>query len=243
MKKVIFALTIALAVSIITTPTFAQDQVKRDRIVASYMISLGRQPSNDELKYWSGQQVNSLEQLVNNHNNWLQGSRDEERKVIIRAFQHAYGYAPSESDVNKSLAETKNYTDWMRNHIKYLRENSTAWDNLLGKVYWNVCKRWATTNDKNSWPQSDAKPYWMVASVVDKWQAENKHNSQKAVRSVNGFMSAVPLSNPVAGEAARLIGQAGGNVIAAGGGNVVAAGGGNVVAAGGGNVIAAGGGN
>jgi hypothetical protein len=242
MKKIYRVILTLIIATVITGQIFAQDQ-KRERITASYVITFGRQPTNDEMNYWMGQQVNSLEQLVKNHSSWLNGNRDEKRKLIIRAFQHAYGYAPSESDINKSMSENKNYTEWMTNHINYLRGNSTAWNNLVGKVYSNVCRRSATDNDKRSWPQSEAKPYWMVAAVVDKWQAENRHNSTKAVRSGNSYGTFANLSNPVASEASRIIGSAAGNVIAPGGGNVIAPGGANAVASGGGNVIAAGGGN
>lgn len=230
--KFAFVATLAM-LSLSSVIAQSPEQIKRDRINASYLISLGRQPSSGELSHWMGRENYTLEQLVNLHNQYLQSNSGEKRTMVIKAYKDAYGRQPTDSDIRTNMAKSWNYTDWMNNHIKYLRENDNAWDYLLAQVYSKVCGRSASEADKRSWPRSDAKPYWMVAAVVEKWHAENSHKSSKGVRLGNGYMTSINVSSPVASEASRIIGQAAGNVIAPGGANVVAPSGANVVAAGG----------
>ncbi len=238
-------LVVVLFASALAAPTFAQspEQTKRERIISSYMLTFGRQPNQGELNHWMGRENLTVEQLVANHSRYLQSDANEKRATIRRAFAHAYGYTPSDQQVNQSMSSSFNYTDWMNNHTSYLRSNKKAWDDMIAKVYWNVCSRWATDNDRRSWKQSEAKPYMLVAAVVDVWHKENSWFGRWYVPSNSRHLTQVAISNPVANEVARVVAAGGANAVAAGGANVIAAGGGNVIAAGGGNVIAAGGGN
>lgn len=244
MKNLHRFMVVAMLATMITTTLFAQNdqQLKKERVITSYMIAFGRQPNSGELTYWTGRENLSVEQLVNLHNQFLNSNTDEKRKVIARAFENSYGYAPNENQVKENMRSSYNYTQWMGNHLAYLRSNATAWNDMISKVYWNVCKRGATDNDRRSWKQSDAKPYMLVAAVVDVWNRQNTSGSL-SVSKTSAYLSQTPVSPTVANEASRLIGAAGGNVIAPGGGNVIAVGGGNVIAPGGANVIAVGGGN
>ena len=245
MKRLMSFCVVATLATVLTLPVFAQSeqQLKRERVTSSYMLTFGRQPNSGELSYWVGRENLSVSQLVNLHNQYLQSNNDEKRKVVTRSFKDSYGYNLNEGDIKKNMLLPYNYSQWMENHLNFLRSNSQAWNDMIAKVYWNVCNRGATDNDRRSWKQNDAKPYYLIAGVVDKWNKENSGSRQLKLDGNSNFVNVFNISNTVAREVAGVVAAGGGNVIAAGGGNVIAAGGGNVVAAGGGNAVAAGGGN
>lgn len=245
MKRLLVFCMIATLATTLTLPLFAksEQQLKRERVTSSYMLTFGRQPNSGELNYWMGRENLSVSQLVNLHSQYLNTNNDEKRKVVIKAFKDSYGYVPNESQVKQNMSSSFNYSQWMNNHLNFLRSSTQDWNNMISKVYSNVCARSATDNDRRSWQQNKAMPYYIVAAIVEKWHKENLASKQLRVNNNSSFMNLFGLSNPVANEVAKVVAAGGLNVIAPGGGNVIAAGGGNVVAAGGGNVISAGGGN
>lgn len=213
------------------------DEIKRQTISTSYLLSFGKLPSQAETNYWMGQNLSGdvLKNLVENHRNYLQGNPSLKKDMIRRSFKNVYGRTPSESEVNQNMSQNYNYSDWIKNHMAWLRKSGTDYENVIKFAYQNVMGRQSYANEVSYWKNNGATAYYLLAACVD--NCKRTSGSGACAKNVvgNGLLDQIKVADVVAKQTASLIGQAGGNVISAGGGNVVSAGGGNVVSAAGGN--------
>ncbi|RZK99351.1 MAG: hypothetical protein EOO89_31190, partial [Pedobacter sp.] len=57
-----------------------------ERIQSSYLIALGKLATNDEVKYWNTRGNLSIQELINNHRAFLNGSTDARRETVTRSY-------------------------------------------------------------------------------------------------------------------------------------------------------------
>ena len=241
MRKLHKVLMTAGTALLLSTSVFGQnaDQIKRESIQASYMLAMGKKPTQAEENYWMSQKINGdmLKTLYENHRQWLQSNPEVKKDMIRRSFKNSYGRTPSESEVNTNMKQNWTYVDWMNNHIAWLKKTPSDFEQAIKFAYQNVLNRQPSSSELSFWKGKGTMAYYAVAACVD--QCKRSGNSSNCASNVlgsgSGYAQTVNVSPSVAASASGLIGQAGGNVVAAGGANVVAAGGANVIAVGGGN--------
>ncbi len=237
--KRMYKFMIAMVIMTMVTATAQSQDVKTERITVAYMIAMGRKPSSAELNYWKGQGNLTVEQLVENHRQYLAGDKASKRTMIIKAFKNAYGRNPTESEINTNMNQNMTYVQWMNNHLAWLKKSSSDYVNVIKNSYKTVFGREPNAAEINFWKSQPVMSHMILAACHEDWKRKNgntaKTNGSNTIGSSSSYLELAFVGSQVAKEASSLIGPAGGNVIAPGGGNVVSAGGANVVAAGGGN--------
>lgn len=250
MKRMIFCLMAAA----IATASFAQDanQLRSERIQASYMLAFGRAPQSTEITYWQGRnESNSIADLLRNHKTYLGQDANTRTATIRRAYIDAMGRNPSADEIKYWSAYNQTYTELMKNHVQWLGGNPAEYEKVIKASYQFVLNRQPSAAEVGYWKGQGTYSYAMLVGCHEDWKKKNPPTAQKTsgraeLSTSSSYLSLVPLSAAIAIEARNSVGlvaAGGGNMVAAGGGNLVAAGGGNIVAAGGGNMVAAGGGN
>lgn len=215
------------------------DQLKTERINASYLIAMGRKPNSGEITHWKKQGDLTVAQLVEHHRNYLAGDANMKRSLIIQAFKNSYGRAPIESEIKTNMTQKMTYAEWMINHINWLKKSTTDYTDVIKRAFKAVMGRDPQQAEINYYKSQPVMSYMVMAATLEDWKRQNGNKAKTSgtltIGASSSYLSYVGVSATVASEASNIIGQASGNVIAAGGGNAVSAGGANVVAAGGGN--------
>jgi len=212
-------------------------QTKDEIINGSYFVAFGRYASSSELNFWRQKVGNSnIQQMVNNHRQYIQSNQYEREQTIKRSYMDAFGWQPSADEVRYWSGQNKTYAELMTNHINnWLNVYADKKELVIKQSYYKVFNRSATPAEVKYWMSQPTRSFVQLVAMHTTWKQQNQNNSSatniKPNLNSNGISTAMLSPQAVSG------------VIAAGGGNVIAAGGGNVIAAGGGNVIAAGGGN
>jgi len=228
---------IMIATSALSSKAQTEDQLKTERIGASYMIAMGRMANSGEITYWKSQGNLSVAQLVEKHRAYLSGDKASKRTMIIKAFKNAYGRVPTESEVATNMNQNMTYAEWMNNHLAWLNKSSADYVNVIKNSYKTVFGREPNTAEINYWKTQPVMSHMILAACHEDWKRRNgnaaKTSGSNTIGTSSSYVDLLKVGATVAGEASKIIGSAVGNVIAPGGGNVVSGGGGNVVAAGG----------
>jgi hypothetical protein len=245
----LFAAVAAMATSLVgATVGQAVAAIHRERIQASYLLAFGRLATDDEVKYWSGQNAKSVSDLVLRHRDYLKGNPGPHEDVIRRSYQAALGKTPDAKEIKHWMAGNDTFTGLVNNHVDWLRSNPTEYENVIKRSYQKVLGRAATAGEVNYWKGQGVYAYSVLAACHEDWKKRGGERKDKAVLPTSSnYFSSYPVSAGVLAETrtavSNVIGQNGANIVGNAGGNLVAAGAGNMVAAGGGNMVAAGGGN
>lgn len=100
-------------------------------IESSYSEVFGREPTQDETKYWIGrskQETVNFDILIANHRGWLRGGGDID-ETIVRSYQAILSRSPNADEVNywRQRVRTENliYTDLIRNHQDWKAKGGT----------------------------------------------------------------------------------------------------------------------
>lgn len=234
-KRMAFCLISLFMLSCLSSSVVAQ--TKDEIINGSYFVAFGRYPNSAELNYWRQHVGNStIQQMVNNHRQYIQTNQYEREQTIRRSYMDAFGWQPSADEIRYWSGQNKTYGELMTNHINnWLNVYPDKKELVIKQSYYKVFGRSATAAELKYWMGQPTYSFVQLVAMHTTWKQKNQSNSS--------VISIKPNINTNGISTAGLSPQAISGVIAAGGGNVIAAGGGNVIAAGGGNVIAAGGGN
>lgn len=215
----------------------AAAQSKKEIIHASYFVAFGRYASSGEVNYWM-QNIGSwdIQQMVNNHREYLKGNQYEREEAVKRSYQDAFGWGPSADELRYWAGQNKTYAELMTNHISnWLNVYRDKKEHVVRQSYYKVFGRTATADELRYWMGQPTCSYVQLVAMHTTWKQQNQ--SKSTVTRVKPNINSNGIST------SSLSPQAISGVVAAGGMNVVSPGGGNVVAAGGMNVVAPGGGN
>jgi hypothetical protein len=212
-------------------------QSKDEIINGSYLVAFGRYANSGELNYWR-QKVGSstIQQMVNNHREFIRTNQFEREQTIKRSYQDAFGWQPSADELRYWAGQTKTYGELISNHINnWLNVYPDKKELVIKQSYYKVFGRSCNAAELKYWMGQPTCSFVQLVAMHSTWKQQNQNKS--TLTRVNPNIQANGIST------AGLSPQAISGVVAAGGMNVIAPGGGNVVAAGGMNVIAPGGGN
>lgn len=215
--------------------------VQRERVQSSYLVAFGRLATEDEVKYWAGQNPKSVSDLVTRHRDYLSRDKGTHQDTIKRSYASALGKNPNAGEINHWMGGNDTYTTLVNNHISWLRSNPNEYAEVIKRSYQAVLRRQPTAAEINYWKGQGVLAYSVLAACHEDFKRQGGERKGAAtLPTSSSFLSSVPVSPGVLAETKTAIG---GGIVAAGGGNIVAAGAGNIVAAGGGNIVAAGAGN
>ncbi|NCI52020.1 hypothetical protein GWC95_19000 [Sediminibacterium roseum] len=167
----------------------------------AYIDAIGRNPSADEIKYWSAYNQTYTE-LMKNHVQWLSSNPSEYEKVIKNSYQFVLNRQPSSAEITYWKGQgVLSYAMLVGCHEDWKKKNPPSAQKTSGKT-----------------EISSSSGYLSVVALSAGIAAE--------ARIATGLTSS-PGSNMVAAGGGNMVAAGGGNMVAAGGGNMVAAGGGN----------------
>jgi hypothetical protein len=254
MKKILTKLPLSLLLVLAAiTGIKAQDnkQLRRERIQSSYMLALGRNPSEAEINYWQGRtDANTIADFVKNHKAYIGQDAGTRRAIIIKSYNDILGRNPSQGEIDYWAKYNSTYSELTKNHVQWLAGNPGEYENVIRRSYQFYLKRQPNADEIRYWKSQGTLSYLMLVACHEDWVKRGGNRAQTGsgagLNANSVLVNKIQISPTIAREAksfAGVVASGGGNIVASGAGNIVAAGAGNVVAAGAGNIVAAGAGN
>lgn len=226
-----------LALLVLSSFSFSASAQTKDEIIhGSYIVAFGRAATSGELTYWRQNVGNStVQQMVENHRNFIRTNQYEREQTIRRSYMDAFGWQPSADEVRYWSGQHKTYGELMANHVNnWLGVYPDKKEQVIRQSYYKVFNRNATAAEVKYWMGQTTCSFVQLVAMHTTWKQQNQKSSSATRVKPNLNTSAVSTTDAFSSPAIS-------QVIAAGGGNVIAPGGGNVIAAGSGNVVSAGG--
>lgn len=173
---------------------------KKQRIVASYRVAIGRAPVQGEIDHWTKQADLSVQQLVDYHMQYAGKEPSFKREIIERSYKHALGRNAS-SDGKETAwwmqQINQTYVQMMRNHVNWLDQNkTTAYNDVISLAYQKVYGRAANETEKANWRGKATTSYGMMVSALKDYA--NKGNQGvlgQITQMANNFMTAFPITD------------------------------------------------
>lgn len=234
LRKGSFGLLAFFVLSLFSLTAGAQS--KDEVIHGSYIVAFGRAATSGEVQYWRQNVGNSsIQQMVENHRNFIKDNQYEREQTIKRSYMDAFGWQPSADEVKYWSGQNKTYGELMANHVNnWLGVYPDKKELVIKQSYYKVFNRNATAAEVKYWMGQQTCSFVQLVAMHTTWKQQNQQSSTTTRVKPNLNTSAVSTTGTFSSSGIS-------GVIAAGGGNVIAPGGGNVIAAGGGNVVSAGG--
>lgn len=238
------------ALAFVSTAAFGQSADQKERIEASFVLALGRAPSAAETQAWSRQPAASLAELIQRHERQLGSDAGARQAVAKKAFQDAFGRAPTAAELGTAVADAVTYTELLERHVQRLAGDPAEYAKVLERAYQLVIRREVYPEELDYWKKHDTLPFTLLVGAVEDWARRNQPGlmvtAGKPTISVNSeFLATVRLSPGIAAEARRAAGlaapenpEARRHVIAPGASTVTSSGGIHLVVAGGPNLAA-----
>ena len=244
MKALLASLLVVAAIA--STPATASplstDQTKR--LAASFVLAQGRAPSSAEIQQWTQQGPLSIADLIARQRTQLQSDAATMRATAVKAWQDAFGRAPSEEEIGSWPRGANTYTELMQRHVQWLAGHPADYEKVMQRAYQYLLRREIYPLEIDYWKKQGALPYILLLACLEDWARRNQPGLMVTVGiatvSVNSeYLVTVRLSPALAAEARAAAGlspaadaTAGHNLVAAGAGNLVTGGRIHFVAAG-----------
>lgn len=233
LRKWSFGLLALLALSLCAFSAGAQS--KDEVIHGSYIVAFGRAATSGELQYWRQNVGNrTIQQMVENHRNFIRSNQYEREQTIRRSYMDAFGWQPSADEVKYWSGQHKTYGELMTNHVNnWLNVYADKKEHVIKQSYHKVFNRNATAAEVRYWMGQPTCSFVQLVAMHTTWKQQNQQGSKTTRVNSNLNTSAVSSADFSSSAISGMIAAGGSSVIAPGGGNIIAAGGGNVVSAGG----------
>jgi hypothetical protein len=228
-----FTLTVLIASLVLSaTAAFAQSTAQTERIEASFVLALGRAPSAADIAEMEKQGALTISELVARHRQQLQNDVALQRTTAIKAWKDAFGRAPTETEIARSLTGNRTYTELMQAHIQWLAENPAEYEKVMERGYRLVIRRGVYPGEIAYWKKRNTLPFALLVGCIEDWGRRNApglmETTGTATVSINSnYLETVRLSPVVAIEARVAAG-----LTAAGTADFLSASGRNLVSAG-----------
>jgi hypothetical protein len=236
-RRLAFILLAASAIP--SSAAMAQPAEQRDRVAVSFTLALGRTPAPAELDSWTSQAAQPIAALLERHR---QALRDPAvaRAVAARAWQDAFGTAPSEEEA-RTAAGAGLYVDQVQRHLKQLSERPADYEAVVQRVYRLLLDRIAYPEEVTYWRARPTLSYVLLVGCVEDWARRNQPGLMAtagvpSIAATSARLATVRLSPAVAAEARAAAGlsaegtramdaELGRNIVAPGAASVVSVGG------------------
>ena len=198
-------LLVASVLASSSVTALAQSVEQQERIAASFVLALGRTPTFVEIEQWAKQGPLSLADLLARHRRQLEGDAADQRAVIVKAGQDAFGLAPGEEDI-KSLSGGATYTDLLQRQLRWLAEHPPEYEQVVRRAYRAVLQRDAYSLEIDYWKGQPVLSFALLVGCIEDWARRNRPGltatTGVAAVSVNSpYLATVRLSPAVAAEA------------------------------------------
>jgi hypothetical protein len=205
LKRRLAFLFVASVLASAAAASLAQTAEQQERIEASFVLALGRTPTSAEIERWSTQEPLSLSELFARHRRQLEADAADQRAVILRADQDAFGLAPGEIDT-KGAAGGGTYAELMQRHLRWLAEHPAEYEQVVRRAYQLVLQRDAYSIEIDYWKRQPPLSFALLAGCIEDWARRNRPGltatTGVAAISVNSaYLATVRLSPAVAAEA------------------------------------------
>ncbi len=227
---------VVAAFALSTVRAFAQTAEQQERIAASFVLALGRTPSAAETKQWSNESAASVTELLARHQQQLQRDTAAKRAVVVKAYQDAFGRAPTDAEISGAPSDAVTYIELLKRHTQWLADHPTDFEQTMRRAYPIVISREIYPEEIEYWKKVGALPFAFLAGCLDDWARRNQPGlmvtNGNATVSVNCILlTTVRLSPAIAAETRSAAGlpavtdtKAGHNFVGPGGDKVLTGG-------------------
>jgi len=227
----------------------AQSNEQEERIGASFVLALGRAPSSGEIDHWAKLGTLPVADLIARHQQQLQGDVGVKRATVVKACADAFGREPTEPEIDAWSSGNWTYAELMKQHIQWLGEHPTEYQQAIERAYQLVMRRPAYPVEIDYWKAQPTLSYALLVGCIEDWARRNAPGlmattGTPTVSLHSAYLTTFRLSPAIAAEAraaAGLVPAGDANLSSASGRNLVAAGAGNVATGGHIHFVAAGG--
>ncbi|RYZ20909.1 MAG: hypothetical protein EOO16_14970 [Chitinophagaceae bacterium] len=240
MKKVLLhklAVCLLALGSLLLFPGDARAQSRDEIIHASYFVAFGRYANSGELAYWrQNLGGRNIQQMVENHKNYLRSNQQEREESVKRAFMDAFGWNPSGDELRYWSGQNRTYAEMISNHInQWLNVYPDKKGHVIKQSYYKVFGRTANSDELRYWMGQPTCSFAQLVAMHTTWKQQNQRTSKMGPIRPDIRANGISTNALSSGAAAGVVAAGGMNLISPSGGQVVAAGGMNVIAPGGGN--------
>jgi hypothetical protein len=189
----------------------ADDSEHGQRVIAAFVLALGRMPIASEISAVSENTVDSISDLVARLGRQLENDQPQKNVVARRAFLDVFGREPLAGEIDASGESAATYLAASRGHLRQLAQHRAEYEQVLQRAYRRVVRRDPYAEEVAYWIQYDVIPYALLTAGVEHWARRNQPGlmvtSGRPTVSLNSeFLTSVQLSLPLATEAAVALG-------------------------------------
>jgi hypothetical protein len=250
MKSRLASLFVCAVLALFGASASAKPDERQERLDASFLLSQGRLPTDEERQAWAGAEENAFGALLVRHRERLRDDAAAQRALAVRAALDAFGTetTPSGFDAaNPTAGET--YAELVQRHLGWLSSHPDAYRQVVDRAYRLAVGREAFPIEQDYWKERATLSFAMLVGCADSWARRNAPGLMATTGtpsiSINcGYLTTRRLSPAVAAEVRAASGPApvgepalalacDRNVIAPGAGEIVSIGGIHLVAVGG----------
>lgn len=189
----------------------AQNTDQQERIAASFLLARGRIPTAAEMKAWEAADKPALPALMARHQQQLQADAAAKQAVAARAWQDAFGRAPTAAELAAGAAGNTTYTELVKQHVAWLATHPDEYRAVIERAYQLVIKRPAYPEEFAYWKPLGTLPFTVLVGAIENWGQRNQPGLMVTTGtpsvSINSrFLATVRLSPGVANEARTIVG-------------------------------------
>lgn len=210
MKKITFSILTIFAI-LFLAPQFATAQLKQERIKASYLVAIGRLPTDAELNWWGQQNDYTVAQLVEAHRNYMNNTnKGSKADPIKQSYFIAMGRTPSTGARSETEYWTgRNEVAWemVLQHVNYINQNKQLYDGVINNAYQKVFSKSASASEIAKWKNGTVRSFVeLVYLLFNNPPAGYTVNPLAILEAMNTYkdFASVSFSDPVVQEIAAI---------------------------------------
>ena len=144
-----------------------------ERLDASFLLALGRLPSDAEKPAWASATPVTVADLLSRHRASLRDDAAAQRAVYVRSWRDAFGCAPDTSDLAAAPATSSTYAEWLQRHLQWLTAHPADYRQVVDRAYQRSVGRGAFPIEQDYWQARPTLSFALLVGCIDNWARRN----------------------------------------------------------------------
>ena len=193
-------------------PQVVSAQLKQERIKASYLLAIGRLPTDAELTWWGQQNDYTVSQLVEAHRTYMNTTnKNSKADPIKQTYNIVFGRDPQPAETEYWKGRNEVCWEMIPQHVNYLNQNKFLYDDVINRAYILMFSKAPDATQLNRWKSEPIRSYaeiiYLLYSNPPAGYSINPSNLFTALKYYSDF-SMVSFSAPVVAEVSAITGGA-----------------------------------
>lgn len=145
---------------ILLVPRAASAQIKQERIKASYLLAIGRLPTDAELTWWGQQNDYTVAQLVEAHRTYMNTTnKNSKADPIKQTYNIVFGRDPQPAEIEYWKGRNETCWEMIPQHVNYLNQNKFLYDDVINRAYNLMFNKAPNAAQLNRWKGEQIRSY------------------------------------------------------------------------------------